>query len=447
LILKGGSGPTPEAPYFQVYRNTTNASAGATKLADFLSGSPYDDTSAVAGTTYYYWVKACNSAGCSGFSASDTGYRASGTTPPSAPTGVSASDGSFIDKVQVSWSASAGATYYQVFRHTSNNSSSATTLTGSHPSSPYDDTSAVAGTTYYYWVKACNSAGCSGFSSSDSGYRATEVTTPSPPTGVSASDGTYTDKVQISWTASAGATHYQVFRYTSNNSSSATSLTSSHSSSPYDDTSAVAGTTYYYWVKACNSVGCSGFSASDSGWRLTSTLANGDFEAGRDGSWTEYSSHGWDLIVHQTQTPVSAAGGEWLAWLGGEYDDTSRLSQTVTISASQPYLHFAYWIASEDYCAYDYAHVKINSTTVLTFDLCEAENTGGWNNYWINLSAYAGSPVTLMFEVNTDSSLNSNFFLDNVSLSSSSTDPIVEPNQGQDLSGVTLDKHHFEGFK
>ena len=88
---------------------------------------------------------------------------------PSTPTGVSASDGTFTDKVQVSWSASAGATYFQVFRHTSNNSSSAISLTSSHPSSPYNDTSAVAGTTYYYWVKACNSAGCSDFSASDSG--------------------------------------------------------------------------------------------------------------------------------------------------------------------------------------------------------------------------------------------------------------------------------------
>jgi serine protease len=268
LILAGGSGPTPEAPYFQVYRNTTNSSAGATKLIDHHPSHSYDDTSAVPGTTYYYWVKACNSAGCSGFSASDSGYRAIEVTKPSPPTGISASDGNYTDKVQVSWTASADATTYQVFRHTSNTSSAASELTGNHPASPYNDTSAVAGTTYYYWVKACNSSGCSGFSASDSGYRATEVTKPSPPADISASDGTYTDKVQVSWTASAGATTYQVFRYTSNNSSSATQLAES-TSSPYYDTSAVAGTTYYYWVKACNSAGCSGFSASDSGYRAT----------------------------------------------------------------------------------------------------------------------------------------------------------------------------------
>jgi hypothetical protein len=175
-----------------------------------------------------------------------------------------------------------------VFRYTSNNSSSATQLAES-TSSPYYDTSAVAGTTYYYWVKACNSAGCSGFSASDSGYRATEVTKPSPPADISASDGTYTDKVQVSWTASAGATSYQVFRYTSDDSSTAGELTGSHPSSPYDDTSAVAGTTYFYWVKACNSAGCSGFSASDSGFRQElSGGFNSQFDGHADG-WVSYA--------------------------------------------------------------------------------------------------------------------------------------------------------------
>jgi serine protease len=94
---------------------------------------------------------------------------------PSAPTGVSASDGTYTDKVRVSWNPSSGATYYQVFRHTSNNSSSSTSLTNSYPSSPYDDKTASPGIIYYYWVKACNSTGCSGYSSSNSGFRSSST--------------------------------------------------------------------------------------------------------------------------------------------------------------------------------------------------------------------------------------------------------------------------------
>jgi len=100
------------------------------------------------------------------------------------------------------------------------------------------------------------------------------ATPPSPPTGVSASDGTYTNRVEVSWTASSGATYYKVFRNTSNSHSGETVLTTSATSSPYDDFSAVPITTYWYWVQACNSGGCSGYSSHDTGYREVSPLTN-----------------------------------------------------------------------------------------------------------------------------------------------------------------------------
>jgi len=198
-------------------------------------------------------------------------------TPPAAPTGVSASDGSYTDRVRVSWSASSGATYYKVFRNTSNTHAGETVLTTSATSSPYDDTSATPGTTYYYWVQACNTAGCSGYSSYDKGYRATSITPPAAPTGVSASDDTYTTKVEVSWSASIGATYYKVFRNTSNTHVGETVLTTSATSSPYDDTSATPGTTYWYWVQACNTAGCSTYSSYDTGRRAVSVLTHSVF--------------------------------------------------------------------------------------------------------------------------------------------------------------------------
>jgi hypothetical protein len=179
---------------------------------------------------------------------------------------------------------------------------------------------------------------------------------PSTPTGVSASDGTYTDKVRISWSPSAGADDYKVFRNTTNSSAGAAELVSGHSATSYDDFSAAPGLTYYYWVKACNYAGCSDYSAYDSGWRTSvavesqiflplilngagtpgSVLINGDFEQGYVG-WTEYSSGGFELIYGDVSW---AHSGSWLAYLGG-YDNTvDQLYQDVTINASEPYINF-----------------------------------------------------------------------------------------------------------
>ena len=61
---------------YQVYRGTTDNTAAATKLnTSAVTGVSYDDTTGVAGTTYYYWVIATGPAGSSPFSASDTGLR------------------------------------------------------------------------------------------------------------------------------------------------------------------------------------------------------------------------------------------------------------------------------------------------------------------------------------------------------------------------------------
>ena len=91
-------------------------------------------------------------------------------------------------------------------------------------------------------------------------------TSPSAPTGVSATDGTYTDHIRVTWNSAFGATGYEVWRSTSNSSGSASKL--GDYTSPFDDSNVTAGTPYYYWVKAKNSCGPSGFSLSDSGIRV-----------------------------------------------------------------------------------------------------------------------------------------------------------------------------------
>ncbi len=153
----------------------------------------------------------------------------------------------------------------------------------------------------------------------------------------------------------------------------------------------------------------------------TDDILNGDFENGRDGSWVEYSQNGWVRIRYFVDLPVTPHSGNWAVWLGGDYDEVSNISQEVAIPSDATTLRYWYWIGSEDLCEYDFGHVKINDTDLVTLDLCEQNNTGGWVQRTVNISAYSGTTVTLKFQVETDSSFNSNLFLDDVTLQGGSS--------------------------
>ena len=80
--------------------------------------------------------------------------------PP--PTGVDASDGTFADRIRITWNAVAGAIAYEVYRKGS--------WIGSPTSTTFDDTSVTPGVTYAYTIRACNDAGCGTFSPPDNGF-------------------------------------------------------------------------------------------------------------------------------------------------------------------------------------------------------------------------------------------------------------------------------------
>ncbi len=86
---------------------------------------------------------------------------------------VNASDGYYSDKVRVTWDAVDTATSYEVWRGTTNESTSATKI-GETNLLTYDDASGVQATTYWYWVKAKNGGWTSDFDAcvSNAGHRA-----------------------------------------------------------------------------------------------------------------------------------------------------------------------------------------------------------------------------------------------------------------------------------
>ncbi|HZU86573.1 MAG TPA: alpha-amylase family glycosyl hydrolase, partial [Anaerolineaceae bacterium] len=182
--------------------------------------------------------------------------------PPLAPTNVQATDGSFADKVRITWQISTGTASYDVYRALTADGSKV--LLGNATAALMDDTTAVAGTTYYYWVKAKNAGGESDFSTADSGYR--NISQPlDAPVSVQASDGTFTDKVAVTWGMVNEATSYDVYR--SDILGGSKTLLGNTTTISYNDITGAANVPYYYWVKAKNASSESDFSVADSGYR------------------------------------------------------------------------------------------------------------------------------------------------------------------------------------
>ena len=247
-----------------------------------------------------------------------------------------------------------------------------------------------------------------------------QQTPPAAPTNLVAS-ATSSSAIHLTWDDNASNEDGFYLERSPDGSTWAPLVTLLANSKSHDDTGLQSSTLYYYRVRAFNGGGTSAYSNTASATTLPSTpsLCNGNFEQG-SACWTQFSTHGWQLIVNSgfpgTVTPHS---GSWAAWLGGEYDEISYIEQQVSVPAGSYYLAYYHWIASDDFCGNDFGGVVVNGTVVDDYDLCNSQNTNGWVKHVVNLSAYAGQLVTLQIWVETDESLHSNLFVDDVAFQAS----------------------------
>jgi fibronectin type 3 domain-containing protein len=225
----------------------SNTSGGPyTKISSPTTAS-YTDTGLTNGTPYYYIVTAVNSAGESAASSQATATPTTPVTIPAAPTDLQATAGN--TQVSLTWSASAGATSYNVKRSTT--SGGPYTKISSPEATSYLDTGLTNGTPYYYVVTAVNSAGESPASSQATATPTAPITIPAAPTDLQATAGNA--QVSLTWNASTGATSYNVKRSTT--SGGPYTKISSPETTSYLDTGLINGTSYYYVVTAVNSAG------------------------------------------------------------------------------------------------------------------------------------------------------------------------------------------------
>ena len=176
---------------------------------------------------------------------------------------LNASYGTFADHVRVTWNEIEGSTEYQVFRCTDSDVSSCGTSIGSTAGNGFDDTGGTGDVRYWYRVKACATGSCSDFSEADKGYRYS-VTVPVPPTTVTASDGTFSDKIAISWSVVAGATSYNI--YFSSDLTSEQTLFWETTNTSGSVVGTEPGVIWYFWVYAENAVGESASGTYDTGF-------------------------------------------------------------------------------------------------------------------------------------------------------------------------------------
>ncbi|WP_181150797.1 glycoside hydrolase family 6 protein [Paenibacillus sp. PCH8] len=181
-----------------------------------------------------------------------------GNTAPSAPAAVTATAGNA--QVNLTWTASAGATSYSVKRALSA-TGPFTTIAANVSGTTFNNAGLINGTTYYYVVTAKNAVGESVNSATALATPVAGVTAPAAPTALTATAGNA--QVSLTWTASAGATSYNVKRALTA-TGPFTTIAANVSGTSYTNTALTNGTTYHYVVSAVNAAGQSSNSAAAS---------------------------------------------------------------------------------------------------------------------------------------------------------------------------------------
>lgn len=228
--------PVDGAAKYEVYR--ANSKNGTYSLFYTTTATSYTNTSASAGYTYYYKVRAIGYDGKAG-SYSAVKERTCDCARPVVTAGNNAATG----KVTLKWSAVTGAKSYAIYRSTSIDGTYSKMYTTTNTS--YTNTSSKGGVTYYYKVYALSSRTTYADSAATLvGPCVCKCAVPTVTTGNNAATG----KNTLKWSAVEGATKYEIWRSGTKNGTYTRMYTTVYTS--YTNTSSYAGYTYYYKVKA-----------------------------------------------------------------------------------------------------------------------------------------------------------------------------------------------------
>jgi hypothetical protein len=179
-------------------------------------------------------------------------FRQGATTPPQAPSGMTASAISDV-QIDLQWNDnSSDESGFELQRSDDGASWSALASIGAN-TTVYSDSGLVASAIYYYRVRAYNGAGSSGWSNTDNAETLPPPPPPQAPGPLTAS-AMSGERIDLAWANVANETGYRLERSTDGSSFSLVASPAADQAG-YSDTGLSAGTTYFYRVTAFNGGG------------------------------------------------------------------------------------------------------------------------------------------------------------------------------------------------
>lgn len=296
-------------------------------------------------------------------------------------------------------------------------------LKATDSSSPYSstlDSTTLANGTHVLVAKAYDAAGNVGSSSSVSfsvsnSSGGGDTTAPTVSASESGSSGTITFNATASDNVGVTRTEFYVDG----------ALKATDTSSPYSatlDSTILANGTHALVAKAYDAAGNIGTSSSvgfsvSNGGGTTQLISNGGFESGSTG-WTQTSG----VITSDSGEPAHA--GSWKAWLdgyGATHADYVRQQISIPAGVSSATLDFFMHVdtAEPKTTAYDNLQVQVITSTGKVITLATFSNkdaASGYQEHTITLNAYKGQTLQINFNGVEDSTKQTSFVIDDVSV-------------------------------
>lgn len=229
-----------DATAYEVFRSTTGA-AGSFSIVRRTSYLTWTDTNTEMDKTYYYVVRAKNGSLCGKFSPAQSVKCPIVLSVPSMTLDLNKSTG----KPVISWTSVPFATQYEIYRSATGADKSYRIIRRTALLN-YTDTTAVAGTTYYYVVRAIQGTSPNIFRGRFCPAQSIRCAAVPGVPDMALTTDIDTGHIVISWSAATDAAQYEVFRSTDGSSFSSVCRTAALT---WTDPNTESGVTYYYKVR------------------------------------------------------------------------------------------------------------------------------------------------------------------------------------------------------